>query len=210
MGMSRIDRAKKVLKKAEEDLQRAIADAATKGDYQSLPTLTYWAQALAELLDSDAGAAAPQATPSSPRRKPRNSTKRSKIRDAGGYPKFVRDDDFLVKIGWSKRDGSEYEHKARKDVLRAVVASISRAGQRGKRFTMEEILPIANLDGSSIPDYQAYLIVAWLRSIELLAQHGRLGYTTPQQLNLSDAVDSCWNRLASRSTTLPSSIGKTK
>lgn len=210
MGMSRIERGKRALQKAEEALQQIIADAATNGDYQSLPTLTRWVRTLADLLDLDAGAAAPEAVLPSSRLKPKRSTNRSKIKKANGYPRFVRDEDCLVKIGWSKRDNSEYEHKARKDVMRAVVASISRAGQRGERFTMEEVLPINNLDGTSIPDYQTYLILAWLRSIELVAQHGRLGYTTPQQLDLSDAVEDCWNRLASRSTTNAPGIGNVK
>jgi hypothetical protein len=198
--MNRIDSGKQVLREAEQSLQRLLADAAINGDYAALPVLAEWAQRVASLLDLDVAAEESLEKPvwSAPRTtKP--TKKPSRKKRSAGYPKFVKDDDNLVKIGWSKRDGSEYEHKARKEVVRAVVTSISLAGRRGKRFTMETILPLKNLDGSSIPDYQAYLVLAWLRSIELVTQHGRLGYTVPQDIDLADVVEDCWARLADRS-----------
>ena len=202
MAMDNSDKGKEVVRDAEQSLRLLLADAASTGDYASVKRLASWAQLLADLMnDNDTGPKSQDSErPSRPggKRTPRTKHKSSKSRSAG-YPKFVRDQEFLVKIGWSKADSKEYEHKASKSAVQALVSSISRVGRNGKRFSMDSILPQKALDGDIIPDYQSYLILAWLRTIELVEQHGRLGYTIPGNVDLVEAVDDCWNRLAERS-----------
>lgn len=200
--MNRIVNGKKVLLDAEQALQRLLADAATSGDYDAIRILGNLASELAKLGEMCSGTGDKIRPPTSKRVKSTKASRRKKG-NSSGYPRFVRDEDELVKIGWSKKEGSEYEHKAQKDVVRTIVASISRAGRQGSRFSMDAILPLKKLDGTPIPDYQSYLILAWLRSAQLVQQHGRLGYTIRQGIDLADEAEDCWNRLASRSNRIP-------
>lgn len=200
--MNRIESGRQILRDAERSLQALLASAATEGDYSAVPSLMDWARQLGKLA-SELGPPASKRTPdqrlagSAASRKSKKPQKRRKPK-GGGYPRFIRDEDCLVKIGWSKTGGEEYEHKADKDAVDAVVASIARAGRRGKRFSMETLLPCKKADGTVIPDYQSYLTLAWLRSSGLVSQHGRLGYTLPEAEGLQSAVEDCWVRLAGR------------
>ena len=201
-GMSRIESGRQILRDAEQALQGLLAGAATDGDYSSVPVLMDWARQLGDLageLETPGERKSLEriATGPSANRKSKRPQKRKKPKGSG-YPRFIRDDNSLVKIGWSKTGGEEYEHKADKDAVDAVVSSIARAGRRGKRFSMETLLPCKKPDGTAIPDYQSYLTLAWLRTSELVSQHGRLGYTVPDADSLQAAVEDCWLRLAGR------------
>jgi hypothetical protein len=136
----------------------------------------------------------------SPRKVKASRSKKPKRAKAakGGYPHFVRDGESLVKIGWSKSEGRPYEHKAPHGVLRALVQALVRDGADGKRFTVEPLLPLTDAAGLDIPDYQAYLALAWLRSIGLVLQHGRQGYSLPENSNLERDSVRQWNALTTR------------
>ena len=41
---------------------------------------------------------------------------------------------------------------------------------------MEDVLPLGYAGGKEIPSYQAYLALAWLRSVEAIRKDGREGY----------------------------------
>lgn len=127
----------------------------------------------------------------------RKKTRRSGVA-ASGYPKFVREGESLVKIGWSKSEKKPYEHKAPRTVLRALVKELGRIGAGGERFTVEGIFPLKDASKSDIPDYQAYLTLAWLRSVELITQHGRQGYSLPNAGDLERQSEQKWNELTTR------------
>jgi len=115
------------------------------------------------------------------------------------YPKFLRDGENLVKIGWSKKDREPYEHKAPKRVLDLLLISLLEAGRNGNRFTMEDILPLNDAEeGGEIPSYQAYLCLAWLRSEKEVEQHGRQGYSLPDPKALGASVAKSWDNLNRR------------
>ncbi len=115
------------------------------------------------------------------------------------YPKFLRDGENLVKIGWSKKDRSPYEHRAPKRVLDLLVKSLVSAGRSGRRFTTEDILPLHEPEeGAEIPSYQAYLCLAWLRSEKKIDQHGRQGYSLPQPEGFPTLVGECWDGMRRR------------
>jgi len=116
------------------------------------------------------------------------------------YPKFFRDGETLVKVGWSKSEKSEYEHKSPKAVLHALCRALTAVGDRGCRFTMEKVLPLKdNTDGGTLPDYQCYLCLAWLRQSGLVIQHGRQGYSLPKTGDIQSAIDRSWETLPVRS-----------
>jgi hypothetical protein len=125
-------------------------------------------------------------------------TRKSK-RKSPDYPKFLREGETLVKVGWSKRERKTYEHKAPRSVLQALVEALTRAGSGGERFTTENLFPLRDpADRSEIPDYQAYLTLAWLRGNGLLVQHGRQGYSLPEATDLTREIDQLWNSLPTR------------
>jgi hypothetical protein len=118
---------------------------------------------------------------------------------SGTYPQFVREGDNLVKIGWSKADKSEYQHKSPKAALDALVGSLEKIGAGGKRFAMESVIPLmTSEDGSEIPPYQVYLCLAWLRRISAVTQHGRQGYSLKRDKGLAAAAEEAWRAMAAR------------
>lgn len=198
--MDVISSGKSVLQDAETALQQLMVKAAVDGDYPSIDTLSAWARTLAELRqgsgEKSLGHLEGMKLSSI---SPQNSSSKKKRRSKAKYPKFIRDGNHLVKIGWSKKERSEYEHKADREAVRALVSAIASTGQDGTRFSMDSLLPVETITGESIPDYQSYLILAWLRSADLLEQHGRLGYTIGEGVDLIDVVEDCWAQLPSRS-----------
>jgi hypothetical protein len=115
----------------------------------------------------------------------------------GEYPRFVREGDNLVKIGWSKSQRAEYEHKSPKRLLAVLCESLTSAN--GKRIAMNKVLPLKDpMTGSAFPDYQSYVCLAWLKSAGLVTQHGRQGYSLPKGIELEKSVENLWANLATR------------
>lgn len=115
----------------------------------------------------------------------------------GEYPRFFKSGDNLIKVGWSKTDKAEYEHKCPRKVLSILISSYLSAGGNGKRFSMDDVLPLTDpTDGSELPAYQAYVALAWLKSLGFVQQHGRQGYSIRKGLNFTSKVENAWNSLA--------------
>jgi len=92
------------------------------------------------------------------------------------FPKFERDGDRLVKIGWSKKDRRTYEHRAPKSVVIAVIDQIAAGVKPGRVFTMEQLMPFRDADGQDIPAYQPYLVLKWLQHVGAVKKKGKDGY----------------------------------
>lgn len=116
------------------------------------------------------------------------------------YPRFVREKNDLVKLGWSPREKGPYEHRAPKGVLEAVAAVVLAKGKTGHRFGMEDLLQsIARTKvGDNLPSYQVYAVVAWLKWSGMVLQHGRQGYTVVRPKTFSDSVQAAWQALPQR------------
>jgi hypothetical protein len=115
----------------------------------------------------------------------------------GQYPRFVREGENLIKIGWSKSERAEYEHRSPKRLLALLCEALT--GANGKRITMDRVLPLKDpVNGSAFPDYQSYLCLAWLKSAGLIIQHGRQGYSLPKGAELESAVEAHWADLPTR------------
>jgi hypothetical protein len=191
---------RKSLAVAERHLRNAIVDAARDATPEQISMIARWLQTTQQLIiesanhKSDPGVAsrsqdADTGTVDVPRARLRGAT----------YPVFHRTGKTLVKVGWSKKARSEYEHKAPKSALDALVFALAEAGKRGRIFTMESLIPLVDSStGSVIPDYQAYLGLAWLRAEALVEQHGRKGYTISTKVPLGAAVTEKWASLHAR------------
>ena len=115
------------------------------------------------------------------------------------YPKFLREGNSLVKLGWSPSEKSEYEHKSPREVLSLLISAVSKVGTNGRRFSMDKILPLVNpADNGRVPDYQAYLCLAWLKALGLLTQHGRQGYSLTTRAPIEPIIETHWAALPPR------------
>jgi hypothetical protein len=227
--MDALGEASAVLRDAEQQLRLILVRAAENGNYDLVPRIAEWAKLLnsalggqpviqplpagaACALPSDNGVHEPEDadeddgededTAPAPTRKARGRRRAKGRRGKAtkeGYPKFVREGDSLVKIGWSKSEDKTYEHKAPRAVLRALIQTLARVGAGGERFTVEPLLPLRDTaSGREIPDYQTYLTLAWLRNANLVTQHGRQGYSLPEASILEREAERQWVELKTR------------
>jgi len=115
------------------------------------------------------------------------------------YPRFIRDNDNLVKVGWSRSEKTEYEHRSPKKTIAIVATALAKAGANGRRFTVDQILPLLDPDdGNRVPDYRVYLCLAWLRSLRLVVQHGRQGYSLASKAPIDALFETHWESLPKR------------
>jgi hypothetical protein len=192
----------KAIQQIEAEARRLIAEAASSGRFDEVEDLTPLAKEISELAIRWNGRRVNGASLTPPVR-PSASTDSTKAappartrKDA--YPKFVRERDDMVKIGWSTRERAPYEHRVPKRTLDAVAKVIGKKAQTGRRFTIDELiksLPAADLE---IPIYQVYAVVLWLKHNGMLSQHGRQGYTAVRAHTLSDSIESAWQTLSRR------------
>ncbi|MCO6043096.1 hypothetical protein NG895_04190 [Aeoliella sp. ICT_H6.2] len=204
--MNRLQKARKSLDSAESSIRTLVADAANAGDYDEAVNLTNLAKTLANLAKSvtpNGGEEAAQLSPPETKKratheqegsaKPR-STKKSKRRS---YPRFIQSNGDLVKVGWSKSASKEYQHKAPREVLSAVSNALKvQRMDDGVLRPPQEFLPLSNVSGEQIPDYQSYLCIAWLREIGIVERHGRHGYSVPDPSNIEDRIANAWEQLS--------------
>jgi hypothetical protein len=197
-------RAMRILEQAEDDLRTLVAEAAANGDYASVVRLASWAQTVAGLVKAAGGQGAGNAQPeeslvdapkgTSTRHSPRTVANRRESKKA--YPRFFRQDNQLVKVGWSKREKKEYQHRAPQVVLTALASALTKIGVDGRVFSTDRVVPLKDsADNVDIPTYQVYVCLALLRQVGLINQHGRQGYSIPDIKEFAQAVESAWRDL---------------
>lgn len=188
---------------ALELAKNSIREAAAVNDFDAVRALGTIAKRLDLVLeDRPEGVAGPAALPASTDKRterPTASRTRQTKKDStsaapsASYPRFQRDSLRLTKVGWSKRDETEYEHKAPKRAISAVAAAIQNVD--GDVFSVEDLLPIKEEDGSDVPSYQVYLVINWLRQIGAVRRHGNDGYTCNPSLLTDRNLQSEWLKL---------------
>lgn len=114
------------------------------------------------------------------------------------YPRFERDSTRLIKVGWSKKRKAEYEHRVPLDITAIVVDRLKDAAANGRRFEVEELLPIVTDNGEEIPAYQIYAVIAWLRGKLVIERIGRDGYLMKHGLEAPETFDRLWGELPER------------
>jgi hypothetical protein len=110
------------------------------------------------------------------------------------YPRFERHGDKLVKIAWSKKDRREYEHRASAEVIFRVAELFQSDRAPATPFKMDTLMPFKTRSGAEIPSYQAYLALAWFRSLGAIEPRGENGYAIVVD-NLRSTVGDAWNNL---------------
>lgn len=206
MNMS--ERAVEILQEAENSLRSLVAGAAGRGDYKNVLQLTAWAQAVADIVRTATGGGSSAQTNrgsssqyrvaeekvSSKRQSPGRVTRSRDSRKE--YPRFFHRGEQLIKVGWSKREKKEYQHKAPFTVLKALASALAKIGADGHLFSTDRFVPLKNpTENTEIPTYQVYVCLALLKQAGLVDQHGRQGYSIPQTTEFEQAVESAWHQL---------------
>jgi len=211
--MEYVREARRILIDTNIALRDLIARALADQRYAEVVHIAQVADAVARLLPADeeerpadSGAAllgedrpkidAPTSSVTQPPLSPK--AVRARRSTADEYPRFERDGDKLVKIGWSKRDDRVYEHRAPREVVDMVAAALSSKIKPKSMFTMDQVLPITDQAGADIPSYQAYLVLAWLRSIGAVQRRGKEGYMLASGSVESSKLQRLWNAIPSR------------
>src|SRR5262249_27860719 len=137
--MQPLAQATEIVRHAEGELRQLLLRAAEQGDYESVRLLAEWAKQLRQMVLQDCSVdgkshsvepanGLPQAhsepgafartTHDAGKGKARRTPRAKKRKVARGeYPKFLRDGEELLKIGWSKRQKAVYRHKAPKRIV---------------------------------------------------------------------------------------------
>jgi hypothetical protein len=202
--MTIVQRTDNLLAETERALVGLANEAGAARDYDQAASLIELARKIKQLGEQFRGVASKVAETRNPLdaliELDRAGEIRTPIRSRnklGQYPKFVREGDNLVKIGWSKSQKAEYEHKSPKRLLAVLCESLT--GANGKRIMMDKVLPLKDpATGHVFPDYQSYVCLAWLKSAGLVTQHGRQGYSLPKGIELATSVEALWANLLSR------------
>lgn len=184
-----------VLTKAENELQEVIVEAAKAGDYRGVDAGRAAAVEIKNLkiriLKPSSKSELKKETGT--RHKKNVTTKRY---SRSKYPKFQVKNGALVRIGWSKKEKREYTHKVSKKVFDQTVEEMYRLANGGAGpFTAEEIIEqVNNMESETIPSYQVYVVIGFLRAKKCIVQVGREGYNIPQ--DILDKARHTWRDLS--------------
>jgi hypothetical protein len=201
--MSFEDRIRDVVHHAELDLRELLKQAIEAGDYGAVARIAEVAGSIADMAGDGWAAPAVELTLSSPPRdaepeKPEANgvpvPRRPRVKRP--YPRFERDGDKMIKVGWSKKDGCEYEHRAPIEAITLTARRLSETA--GVLFTMDEILPISNEDGEEIPSYQVYLAVAWFRGLGVVVKKGKTGYVIQNGALEWESLKAEWDNITDK------------
>jgi hypothetical protein len=203
--MCTVEKAKAVIAGAQSSLRELMEAAIRQHRYGEVAEIAGLAEGLSKLL---VGGAAPEPDPTPPaasrdRAKPgteRPSGGRQKARGNAAYPRFERDGDKLVKIGWSKKHKDEYEHRAAREVVIAVARHVASRVKPGQVFEVENLLPMPDSAGAEIPAYQVYLTLGWLRDAGALEKKGRDGQVLRDGSIATGGLDKLWEKVPVRTT----------
>jgi len=205
--MGTIQDARGILAGAEASLRQLMESALREQRYSDVGEIAGLADGISRLLQGRVAApsvshAAPPvaAVASAPVTLSNPLPKKSGKSLKSEYPRFERDDDKLVKIGWSKKNKATYEHRAPREAVVAFARHLSGTVTEGKVFAVEDLLPVPDVaNGGEIPAYQVYLTLAWLQHVGAVAKKGRDGYVLRRDGLGNGTLDSFWASLPNRS-----------
>lgn len=183
-----------ILKRTEEQLLKAISAAAQNADLEQLDKARWVLGQVQKISDSIHVHNQTNATDVNrgnafvARDQPPNEKK--------SYPIFQVRNGTLYRTAWSRKKNAEYEHKVPKQTVDQVIQAMARVADTDSRpITVEAILSTANsMSVLEIPQYQAYLVISWLRYANCIDQIGRDGYRIP--VDISTIAERKWQQLS--------------
>lgn len=205
--MDALKQAITLLQETESKLRGLLSNAATAGDYATVVRIAAWARGLSDLVNGTSGVPGNRTALQSdaPARKDgRSSTEIPKTKHSAPkqaqktYPIFLRHDDQVVRLAWSKREKKEYRHKVPLAALKTLTKTMAEKGADGRVISTDQFLPIRDAAGVEIPNYQSYVGISLLKHTGLIDQHGRQGYSIPRIADFKDAAEAVWKKLPER------------
>ncbi len=209
--MKSIPEAHGILADAEKSLRDLMQRELRAQRYVEVAELAGMADALARLARGNSQPAATQkhsspmrpSSPSAPAQKEESPPAKRKVGTKRGtakrgYPRFVRDEDKLIKVGWSKKAREEYEHRAPRLAVLAFAEHVGMSTAKGKTFVIDDLLPVHDAAGEELPSYQVYLALAWLRQAGAVDKKGRDGYVRVADPLDGSVFDTMWAQVPER------------
>lgn len=205
--MSTWSEALQVLGNAEAELRRLIERSLGQRKYDEVTDLARLADAVSQVVSlnnpeaPETQGSIPETASSAALVAPKLLTARRRQKGASrttGFPRFEREGDWLIKIGWSKRERTEYEHRAPRHVIHVLIAAIRAKRGEGSRFAAADIWPLKESARREIPSYQAYLALAWLRQEGIIIKEGRDKYSLKPAAATPDRIAEFWEALPER------------
>ena len=207
--MSTIQAARTLLRQSEQELRGLIEAALHEQRYGDVASIADMADGLSRLLASSSSYSKetdPKKVDDSARLAPTVPlTKKGKSGRRGttgsrqsAYPKFGRAGDRLIKVGWSKKNKREYEHRVPRSAVDALLGKLSTNVAPDQVFEIESVLPLVDQANEEVPAYQVYVTMAWLREVCLVEKKGREGYVISDADAVLKGVDDHWLRLPKR------------
>jgi hypothetical protein len=196
--MSYREKAAHVLNGAEDSLRRLLEQALLDKEYKEVAAIAPLADAVTDLLHSIQQSGTESSVASlgrALRGEPPDRTTRAQDHD--GYPRFEREDDRLVKIGWSKKEAQAYEQRAPRDVVFLMGKLLSR-DHITNPFSMDELMERMSKEADEVPSYQAYLALAWFRSIDVVERRGKNRYIVQNGYLTNSELRRLWDSLPTR------------
>lgn len=200
-----IQDAENVLAGAEVSLRQLMERGLKEHRYADVARIANMADSLASLLQGQhlrrTSVGDGVRSGASPLRSAGRSKKPRSRASARGYPRFERDGDRLVKVGWSKKKKKAYEHRAPREAVTAIGTHLAAHVSAGGVFTIDQLMPVPDsMAGDEVPGYQVYLTVAWLRHVGAVEKKGRDGYILRSKSLAAHDLDQLWTKLPLRST----------
>lgn len=198
-----------MLQETERGLRHLLQEEVACGRYSNLPALASIADGVSDLITRteelipdkavEGEAAAPQAADSqeaklksktSPIAKKTTAVQSNKKRKTSKYPSYEIGDDWIGKVGWSKRNRKEYRHYASISAAIALAKHIDKTQQPGHVWTVDDLGDVIDSETDEVlPSYQIYLIIGWMRFTDLVLKQGRSGYVAVGGRELTPSVD---------------------
>ena len=197
-----------VVSGAEREVLGLLAIAAADADYELIDFARRAAQKLHQVsheLSTGRAGDSPTATHAQVARRSESGTEEKSVtlrrqKKRGAYPSFSVRDNFLVKTGWSKRDGTTYDQRVAKKTFDAVVAVLDTLGGLDGHTvpvaTNDILEMVLATDRSNVPppSYQIYAVIAFLRGEEAIRRVTRGEYVV--QMDAAARATAAWDRLA--------------
>jgi hypothetical protein len=207
--------AKSAIRETSRRLEELLEIALSEKRYRELGAVSSLAQAIAAIVQgfdiegvvashdgskvhasasSDHPSTVEQLDPSSKKQKSESLSAPNPKIDVV-FPQFRVDGDKLVKIGWSKKDKRTYEHRAPRDGVFQLAATLEARVRPGTPFKMEHFVPLQVGKGEELPTYQTYLALAWFRSLGIVEELGKMGYRFDEGALSKRRIQSYWTKL---------------
>lgn len=186
----KVKKIEQILRDAEVKLQGLIASSAENGDYAVIDLARRYAIQLHEMQNGLNQSNSPKNkldiithhnTMTKSAKTPLDKKTKGKKTQ---YPKFKITSNSLIRIGWSKKEKREYSHKASKIIYDLTIDAMEKISNTAAGpFMAENIIDKLNKNSDqSIPAYQVYVVIGYLKDQGYIQQIGRDGYNIPPDI----------------------------